>query len=109
MPKKIIREEKHLMLMQQISQIEKEFISLKNSSDKKEEDIQKIMNTILKTNDEIIKNLKLCEEVVALHTSLHIQNNKNRKILEWLIHFSLGMNIGVVILLVFLKMKGIFG
>lgn len=105
--KKIIREEKHLMLMQQISQLEKDLISFKNSSDKKEEYIQKFMNTILKTNDEIIKNLKLCEEVVALHTSLHIQNNKNRKILEWLINFNLGMNIGVVILLVFLKMKGI--
>lgn len=108
MPKKIIREEKHLMLMQQISQLEKDLISFKNLSDKKEEDAQKFMNTILKTNDEIIKNLKLCEEVVALHTSLHIQNNKNRKILEWLIHFSLGMNLGIVILLVFFKIKGVF-
>lgn len=109
MSKILIRIEKYIMLTKQISQLEKDLISFKNLSDKKEEDIQNFMNTILKTNDEIIKNLKLCEEVVALHTSLHIQNNKNRKILEWLIHFSLGMNIGVVILLVFLKMKGIFG
>ena len=106
--KKIIREEKHLMLIQQITQLEKDLISFKNLSDKKEENIQKFMNEILKTNDEIIKNLKLCEEVTSLHTNLHIQNNKNIKILEWLIHFSLGINLGIVILLVFLKMKGIF-
>lgn len=108
MPKKIIREEKHLMLMQQISQLEKDLISIKNEIDKNDKNYTKFMIDSLKTTDKIIKNLKLCEEVVALHTSLHIQNNKNRKILESLIHFSLGMNIGVVILLVFLKMKGIF-
>lgn len=109
MPKKIIREEKHLMLMQQISQLEKDLISIKNEIDKNDKNYTKFMIDSLKTTDKIIKNLKLCEEVIELHTSLHIQNNKNRKILEWLIHFSLGMNIGVVILLVFLKMKGIFG
>ena len=108
MPKKIIREEKHLMLIQQISQLEKDLISFKNLSDKKEEDIQNFMNKILENNDRIIKQLKLFEEITTFHNDLHIQNIKNRKILEWLIHFSLGMNIGVVILLVFLKMKGIF-
>lgn len=109
MPKKIIREEKHLMLMQQISQLEKDFISFKNLSDKKEEDIQNFMNEILKTNDRIIKDLKLLEDIATIQTNLHTQNIKKIKILDWLIHFSLGMNIGVVILLVFLKMKGIFG
>ena len=106
--KKIIREEKHLMLMQQISQLEKDLISFKNSSDKKEEDIQNFMNEILKTNDRIIKDLKLLEDIATIQTNLHTQNIKKIKILDWLIHFSLGMNIGVVILLVFLKMKGIF-
>lgn len=109
MPKKIIREEKCLMLMQQISQLEKDLISFKSLNDKKEKEIQKIINEISKTNDEIIKNLKLLEDIATIQTNLHIQNNKKRKMLEWLIHFSLGMNIGVVILLVFLKMKGIFG
>lgn len=108
MSKILIRIEKYIMLTKQISQIEKDLINFKNLSDKKEEDIQNFMNEILKTTDKIIKNLKLCEEVIELHTSLHIQNNKNRKILESLIHFSLGMNLGIVILLVFLKMKGIF-
>ena len=102
--KKIIREEKHLMLMQQISQLEKDLISFKNLSDKKEEDIQNFMNKILENNDRIIKQLKLFEEITTFHNDLHIQNIKNRKILEWLIHFSLG----VVILLVFLKMIGNF-
>lgn len=108
MPKKIIREEKYIMLTKQISQLEKDLINFKSLNVQKEKDIQNFMNETLKTNDKIIKNLKLCEEVVTLHTSLHIQNNKNRKILEWLIHFSLGMNLGIVIILVFLKMKGIF-
>ncbi len=108
MPKKIIREEKHLMLMQQISQLEKDLISFKNLSDKKEEDIQNFMNEILKTNDRIIKDLKLLEDIATIQTNLHTQNIKKIKILEWLIHFSLGIDIGVVILLVFLKMKGIF-
>lgn len=108
MPKKIIREEKHLMLIQQISEIEKELISLKNSNVKKEENIKKFIEDIFKTNDRIIKQLKLFEEITTFHNDLHIQNIKNRKILEWLIHFSLGMNIGVVILLVFLKMIGNF-
>lgn len=107
--KKIIREEKCLMLMQQISQLEKDLISLKNLSDKKEEEIQNFMNTILKTNDRIIKQLKLFEDIATIQTNLHTQNIKKIKILDWLINFSLGMNIGVVILLVFLKMKGIFG
>lgn len=106
--KKIIREEKHLMLMQQISQLEKDFISFKNLSDKKEEDIQNFMNKILENNDRIIKQLKLFEEITTFHNDLHIQNIKNRKILEWLIHFSLGMNLGIVILLVFFKIKGVF-
>lgn len=106
--KKIIREEKHLMLMQQISQLEKDLISFKNLSDKKEEDIQNFINTILKTNDRIIKQLKLFEEITTFHNDLHTQNIKKRKILDWLIHFSLGMNLGIVIILVFLKMKGIF-
>ena len=108
MPKKIIREEKHLMLIQQITQIEKDLITFKNSSDKKEEDIQNFMNTILKTNDRIIKQLKLFEEITTFHNDLHIQNIKKIKILESLIHFSLGMNIGILILLLSLKMKGIF-
>ena len=108
MPKKIIREEKCLMLMQQISQLEKDLISIKNEIDKNDKNYTKFMIDSLKTTDKIIKNLKLCEEVIELHTSLHIQNNKNRKILEWLIHFSLGMNLGIMILLVFLKIKGIF-
>lgn len=108
MPKKIIREEKHLMLMQQISQLEKDLISLKNSSDKKEENIKKFIEDIFKTNDRIIKNLKLLEDIATFHTNLHTQNVKKRKILEWLIHFSLGMNLGIVILLIFLKMKGNF-
>lgn len=108
MPKKIIREEKHLMLMQQISQLEKDLISFKNLSDKKEEDIQNFMNTILKTNDEIIKDLKLLEDIATIQTNLHTQNIKKIKILESLIHFSLGMNIGILILLLSLKMKGIF-
>lgn len=108
MPKKIIREEKHLMLMQQISQLEKDLISFKNLSDKKEEDIQNFMNKILENNDRIIKQLKLFEEITTFHNDLHIQNIKNRKILEWLIHFSLGMNLGIVILLVFFKIKGVF-
>ena len=108
MPKKIIREEKHLMLIQQISEIEKELSTFKSLSDKKEKEIQKIINEISKTNDEIIKNLKLFEDIATIQTNLHIQNIKNRKILEWLIHFSIGMNIGVVILLVFLKMIGNF-
>lgn len=106
--KKIIREEKHLMLMQQISQLEKDLISFKNLSDKKEEDIQNFMNKILENNDRIIKQLKLFEEITTFHNDLHIQNIKNRKILEWLIHFSLGMNLGIVILLVFFKIKGVF-
>ena len=109
MPKKIIREEKYIMLTKQISQLEKDLISFKNSSDKKEEDIQKFMNETFKSYDEIIKNLKLFEDIATIHTNLHTQNIKKIKILDWLIHFSLGMNIGVVILLVFLKMKGIFG
>lgn len=108
MPKKIIREEKHLMLMQQISQLEKDLISFKNSSDKKEEDIQNFMNEILKTNDRIIKDLKLLEDIATIQTNLHTQNIKKIKILDWLIHFSLGINLGIVIILVFLKMKGIF-
>lgn len=108
MPKKIIREEKCLMLMQQISQLEKDLISLKNLSDKKEEEIQNFMNTILKTNDRIIKQLKLFEEITTFHNDLHTQNIKKRKILESLIHFSLGINLGILILLVSLKMKGIF-
>lgn len=108
MPKKIIREEKHLMLIQQISEIEKELISLKNSNVKKEANIQMIINEILKTNDRIIKDLKLLEDVATIQNNLHIKNIKKIKILETLIHFSLGMNIGVVMLLVFLKMKGIF-
>lgn len=108
MPKKIIREEKYLMLIKQISEIEKELSTFKSLSDKKEKEIQKIINEISKTNDEIIKNLKLLEDIATIQTNLHIQNIKNRKILEWLIHFSIGMNIGVVILLVFLKMIGNF-
>ncbi len=108
MPKKIIREEKHLMLMQQISQLEKDLISFKNLSVKKEEDIQNFINKILENNDRIIKQLKLFEEITTFHNDLHIQNIKNRKILEWLIHFSLGMNLGIVILLVFFKIKGVF-
>lgn len=97
------------MLIQQISQLEKDLISLKNSNNKKEEYIQKFIDEISKTNDEIIKDLKLLEDIATIQTNLHTQNIKKIKILEWLIHFSLGMNIGVVILLVFLKMKGIFG
>ena len=108
MQKKIIREEKYLMLIQQISQLEKDLISLKNSNNKKEEYIQKFIDEISKTNDEIIKNLKLLEDIATIQTNLHIQNNKKRKILEWLIHFSLGINLGILILLVSLKMKGIF-
>lgn len=108
MPKKIIREEKHLMLMQQISQLEKDLISFKNLSDKKEEDAQKFMNEILKTNDRIIKDLKLLEDIATIQTNLHTQNIKKIKILDWLIHFSLGMNLGIVILLVFFKIKGVF-
>lgn len=108
MPKKIIREEKHLMLMQQISQLEKDLISFKNLSDKKEEDIQNFMNEILKTNDRIIKDLKLLEDIATIQTNLHTQNIKKIKILESLIHFSLGMNIGILILLLSLKMKGVF-
>ena len=106
--KKIIREEKHLMLMQQISQIEKDLINFKNLSDKKEEDIQNFMNEILKTNDRIIKDLKLLEDIATIQTNLHTQNIKKIKILESLINFSLGMNLGIVILLVFFKIKGIF-
>ena len=106
--KKIIREEKYIMLTKQISQLEKDLISFKNLSDKKEEDIQNFMNKILENNDRIIKQLKLFKEITTFHNDLHIQNIKNRKILEWLIHFSLGMNLGIVIILVFLKMKGIF-
>lgn len=106
--KKIIREEKCLMLMQQISQLEKDLISLKNLSDKKEEEIQNFMNTILKTNDRIIKQLKLFEEITTFHNDLHTQNIKKIKILESLINFSLGMNLGIVILLVFFKIKGVF-
>ena len=108
MPKKIIREEKCLMLMQQISQLEKDLISFKNLSVKKEEDIQNFINKILKNNDRIIKDLKLLEDIATIQTNLHTQNIKKIKILESLIHFSLGMNLGIVILLVFLKMKGIF-
>ena len=108
MQKKIIREEKYLMLIQQITQIEKDLISLKSSNNKKEEYIQKFIDEISKTNDEIIKNLKLLEDIATIQTNLHIQNNKKRKILEWLIHFSLGINLGILILLVSLKMKGIF-
>lgn len=108
MPKKIIREEKHLMLMQQISQLEKDLISIKNEIDKNDKNYTKFMMDSLKTTDKIIKNLKLCEEVIELHTSLHTQNIKNRKILESLIHFSLGINLGILILLVSLKIKGIF-
>ena len=106
--KKIIREEKCLMLMQQISQLEKDLISFKNLSDKKEEEIQNFMNTILKTNDKIIKQLKLFEEITTFHNDLHTQNIKKIKILESLINFSLGMNLGIVILLVFFKIKGVF-
>lgn len=108
MPKKIIREEKCLMLMQQISQLEKDLISFKNLSVKKEEDIQNFINKILENNDRIIKDLKLLEDIATIQTNLHTQNIKKIKILESLIHFSLGMNLGIVILLVFLKMKGIF-
>lgn len=106
--KKIIREEKHLMLMQQISQLEKDLITIKNEIDKNDKNHTKFMIESLKTTDKIIKNLKLSEEVIELHTSLHTQNIKKIKILDWLIHFSLGMNLGIVIILVFLKMKGIF-
>lgn len=108
MPKKIIREEKHLMLMQQISQLEKDLITIKNEIDKNDKNYTKFMIESLKTTDKIIKNLKLSEEVIELHTSLHTQNIKKIKILDWLIHFSLGMNLGIVIILVFLKIKGIF-
>ena len=108
MPKKLIRDEKYIMLTKQISQLEKDLISFKNLSDKKEEDIQNFMNKILENNDRIIKQLKLFEEITTFHNDLHIQNIKNRKILEWLIHFSLGMNLGIVILLVFFKIKGVF-
>ena len=108
MPKKIIREEKYLMLIQQITQIEKDLISLKNSTEKKDKEIQKFMNETFKSYDEIIKNLKLFEDIATIHTNLHTQNIKKIKMLEWLIHFSLGMNIGILILLLSLKMKGIF-
>lgn len=106
--KKIIREEKHLMLMQQISQLEKDLISIKNEIDKNDKNYTKFMIENLKTTDKIIKNLKLSEEVIELHTSLHTQNIKKIKILDWLIYFSLGMNLGILILLLSLKIKGIF-
>lgn len=106
--KKIIREEKHLMLMQQISQLEKDLISIKNEIDKNDKNYTKFMIENLKTTDKIIKNLKLSEEVIELHTSLHTQNIKKIKILDWLIYFSLGMNLGILILLASLKIKGIF-
>ena len=108
MPKKIIREEKHLMLIQQISQLEKDLITIKNEIDKNDKNYTKFMIESLKTTDKIIKNLKLSEEVIELHTSLHTQNIKKIKILESLIHFSLGINLGILILLVSLKIKGIF-
>lgn len=108
MPKKIIREEKYLMLIKQISEIEKELSTFKSLSDKKEKEIQKFMNETFKSYDEIIKNLKLFEDIATIHTNLHTQNNKKRKILEWLINFNLGINLGILILLVFLKMKGTF-
>ena len=106
--KKIIREEKHLMLMQQISQLEKDLITIKNEIDKNDKNYTKFMIESLKTTDKIIKNLKLSEEVIELHTSLHTQNIKKIKNLDWLINLCLGMNLGIVIILVFLKMKGIF-
>ena len=109
MSKILIRIEKYIMLTKQRSQLEKDLISLKNSTEKKDKEIQKFMNETFKSYDEIIKNLKLFEDIATIHTNLHTQNIKKIKMLEWLIHFSLGMNIGVVILLVFLKMKGIFG
>ena len=108
MPKKIIREEKYIMLTKQISQLEKDLINFKSLNVQKEKDIQNFMNTILKTNDRIIKQLKLFEEITTFHNDLHTQNIKKRKILESLIHFSLGINLGILILLVSLKIKGIF-
>lgn len=108
MSKILIRIEKYIMLTKQISQLEKDLISFKNLSDKKEEDIQNFMNEILKTNDRIIKDLKLLEDIATIQTNLHTQNIKKIKILESLIHFSLGMNIGILILLLSLKMKGVF-
>ena len=108
MQKKLIRDEKYIMLTKQISQLEKDLISFKNSSDKKEGDIQNFMNEILKTNNKIIEDLKLLEDIASIQTNLDTQNIEKIKILDWLIHFSLGMNIGVVILLVFLKIKGAF-
>lgn len=106
--KKIIREEKYIMLTKQISQLEKDLITIKNEIDKNDKNYTKFMIESLKTTDKIIKNLKLSEEVIELHTSLYTQNIKKIKILDWLIHFSLGMNLGIIIILVFLKMKGIF-
>lgn len=108
MPKKLIRDEKYIMLTKQISQLEKDLISIKNEIDKNDKNYTKFMIESLKTTDKIIKNLKLSEEVIELHTSLHTQNIKKIKNLDWLINFSLGINLGIVILLVFFKMKGIF-
>ena len=108
MPKILIRVKKYIMLTKQISQLEKDLISFKNLSDKKEKEIQNFMNATLKINNRIFKQLKLFEKIITIHDDLHTQNFKKIKILEWLIHFSLGMNIGVVILLVFLKIKGAF-
>ena len=108
MPKKLIRDEKYVMLTKQISQLEKDLITIKNEIDKNDKNYTKFMIESLKTTDKIIKNLKLSEEVIELHTSLHTQNIKKIKNSEWLAHFCLGMNLGIVLLLVFLKIKGAF-
>ena len=94
--------------MQQISQLEKDLITIKNEIDKNDKNYTKFMIESLKTTDKIIKNLKLSEEVIELHTNLHTQNIKKIKNSEWLVHFCLGMNLGIVLLLVSLKIKGIF-